>query len=345
MIKRGGNIATKVHYEVDPYNRLILDRPDSKYSGLPRFRKAIDGRFSLDRSNDLIYQVKAPVSEGENIPHQIKLKGDWSLTDGHKLRFTLNKFGRQTLGDQLMLEGGVLDTGGNSLLFAVTTTSKLGTRTTYVLELGGVWKADMRNRLTFHVRRESGRYDILKFNGAWEINKRNKIVYRYESARLSTKLRRVHTLEFDGYWDIKDRYRVSYLLGAGSGSSFEFKTSAGIFREDYIKYEAGIALAGYARPVERAITLFGRWFLKKDIGVVFELKHMDKKTREIVFGADLKATGSNTVSVRLKSSDDKDMGATLELSRKIFSGEGEILLRALASGTERAIYAGAAWRW
>lgn len=254
--------------------------------------------------------------------------------------------GRQTLGDQLTLEGEILDAGENSLLFALTTTTKRHIDTTYVLELGGIWKADKQNRLTFHVRKESGRYDILTFNGAWEISKQNKIVYRYENADLAKKKRRVHTLEFDGYWDIGDKYRISYSLGAGTDSSFDFNTSAGIFKEDYIKYELGIGLKGYARPVERVITLFGRWFLKEDVGVVFELKYADKKTRQIVFGADFKISGKDTVALRLKSSgDDKDIGATIELSRKIFKGDGEVFLRALVSGREDAIYAGAAWRW
>lgn len=335
-----------MRYEVDPYNRLILDRPSSKYSNLPRFRKAIDGRFLLDGSNNLTYNVKAPVSSGDNIPHQIRLKGDWSLDDGHRLQFTLNKFGRQTLGDQLTLAGEIIDAGENSILFAVTTTSKRDTRTTYVLELGGVWRADKRNRLSFHVRRESGRYDILTFNGAWEVDNNKRIVYRYESSDLVTKSRRVHTLEFDGYWDIQDKYRISYLFGAGTDSSFEFKTSAGIFSKNYIKYEMCVGIAGSARPVKRTVSLFGRWFLKKDTGVVFEFKYADKKTREIVFGADFKITGGNTVSLRLKSSeDDKDIGATLGLSRKIFKGDGEAFLCALVSGRQMAIYAGAAWRW
>lgn len=313
---------------------------------MPRFRKALDGRFSLDKSNSLTYLVKAPVSEGENIPHQVRLKGDWSLTDDHRLRFTLNKLGRQTLGDQLTLEGEILDAGKNSLYFAVTTTSKLNTQTTYVLELGGIWRADKRNRLSFHVRRESGRYDALIFNGAWEIDKNNKIVYRYENSDLAKKSRRVHTLEFDGYWDIRDRYRISYSLGAGTDSSFDFKTSAGIFKENYIEYEVGLGLKGYARPVARVVTLFGRWFLKEDIGVVFEFKYADKKTRQIVFGADFKITGKDTVSLRLKSGeDDKDIGAAVELSRKIFKGDGEVFLRALVSGREQALYAGAAWQW
>ncbi len=156
----------------------------------------------------------------------------------------------------------------------------------------------------------------------------------------------MHTLEFDGHWDIKDRYRISYSLGAGTNSSFDFKTAAGIFKENYIKYELGIGLTGYARPIGRTIALFGRWFLKKDAGVVFELKYADKKTREIIFGADFKITGRDTVSLRLKTgAGDKDIGATLRLSREIFNGDGEMFLRALASGREQAVYAGGAWGW
>lgn len=306
----------------------------------------MDGRFSLDRSGNLVYQVKAPVAEGRNIPHQVRLKGDWFLAGGHRLGFALNKWGRQTLGDQLILEGEIIDASENSLLFALTATTKRGECTTYVLKLDGVWRADSRNRLSFHVKRESGRYDILTFNGAWETDKRNKIVYRYETADLATKKRRVHTIVFDGHWAIKDRYRISYLLGAGTDSSFEFRAGAGIFKDSYIKYELGVGVTGYARPVGRAIMLYGRWFLKEDVGVVFELKYADKKTREIVFGADFKLTGRDTVSLRLKSSrDDKDIGATLELSRKAFKGDGEIFLRALVSGREKALFAGAAWRW
>ncbi|MCX5680507.1 MAG: hypothetical protein NTZ95_07715 [Candidatus Omnitrophica bacterium] len=246
----------------------------------------------------------------------------------------------------MTFEGEILDTSENSLLFALTTTTRLNTRTTYALELGGIWKADKRNRLSFHVKRESGRYDILTFNGVWELDKRNKLVYRYESANLVTKKRRVHALEFDGYWDVRDKYRIFYSLGASSESSFEFKAGAGIFKENYIKYEVGIGLKGYVRPVERVITLFGRWFLKEDVGVVFEIKCADKKTRQIIFGADFKITSKDTVSLRLKSSeDDKNIGVTLELSRKIFKGEGEIFFRTAFAGREQAVYAGAAWRW
>ena len=193
----------KIRYEIDPYNRLILGDSGAK-SDLPKFRQIIDGQFKIDEDNSLSYRVKSPLPEDGNIPyrslqgnsgtgqvpHQIKLKGQWSLTDDHELRLTLDGQGRQTFGDRITLQGEILDVNESSLLFAVTTTTKEATRSTYLLNLTGIWKADEFNRLSFHIKKESGRYDILTFNGVWEINKNHEIIYQYEKARLIRKKKR-----------------------------------------------------------------------------------------------------------------------------------------------------------
>ena len=335
----------KVRYEVDPYNRLVAVGSGGK-SGVSRFRKALDGQFKLDENNNLSYHIKAPLEEGAQIPHQINFKGEWSLTDKHELRLTLNKLGRETLGDQVTLQSQILDVNKNSLLFAITTTTKENTQSTYVLNLGGSWKADENNRLTFHVRREKGAYDILTFTGAWEIGKNNQITYQYEKAELLRKKSQTHTLVFKGYWDIKEKARISYVLSADTDSVFSFMTSAGVFKEDYIKYEAGIILKRRVKPVVRTIKLFGKWKLKKDIGLVFEVEYEGGKAKEIVFGADARLTDKDTVSFSLKDDlENKDLGVELELSHEILKGDGEAFLRALASRREIALYAGAAWRW
>ena len=68
--------------------------------------------------------------------------------------------------------------------------------------------------------------------------------------------------------------------------------------------------------------------------------------KAIVFGADVKLTGKDTVSFRLKrGADNKDIGASLELSHHLLKGDGEAFLNALVSRGESAIYAGAAWSW
>lgn len=335
----------KVRYELDPHNRLVLDKSGGK-SDLPKFRKVLDGQFKTDQDNNLSYHIKAPLSEGENIPHQIKLKGEWSLTDNHELRLTLDKQGRETFGDQITLQGEILDVNETSLLFAVTTKTKEDTQSTYVLNLGGSWKADENNRLSFNVKKEKGAYNILTFNGVWEINKNHQIIYQYEKAVLIRKKRRTHTLTFKGYWDIKDAFRISYVLSENTNSVFDFKTSAGIFKEDYIKYELGIGLTDREEPITKTFILFGKWNLKKDVGLTFEIEYENKKTRAIVFGVDARLTDKDTISFRLKNEiENKDIGVNLELSRKILKGDGEAFLRFLKSKRESSIYAGAAWRW
>lgn len=335
----------KIRYEIDPYNKFIVTGSDKK-SGLPEFRKVADGSFKLDENNELSYHLKAPYAQDEDMPRQIKIKGSWSLTKDHNLRVTLDASARETFGDQITLEGEILDVNKNSLLFAVTTTTKDGVQSNYVLNLYGRWRADADNRISFHVRRESGRFDILFFSGAWELGDNYQIVYQYEKASLVRKKRESRVLAFKGFWDIKDAFRISYLLAGDSDFSLDFKASASVFKDDYIKYELGMGLSVDQTPAKRTITLFGRWNVKKDSCLTFEVKCQNNKINGIEFGAQARLTDSETVSFKLKDSiSDKDMGITLELSRKMLAGDGEAFIRFLKSNKESAVYLGAACRW
>jgi hypothetical protein len=335
----------KIRYELDPRNRLVIDR--SGLVGLPKFRQVLDGRFRLDENNDLSYHIKAPLAGSGGMPNQLKLRGEWSLTDNHDLRLTLDKEFRNTFGDQVTLHGEILDVDKASILFAVTTRTKSGARSTYILNLEGAWKADENNRLSFHVRKESGRNDVLTFNGAWEIGGNHGIVYQYEKADLSTKRKRTHALRFKGYWDIKDEFRISYVLGRGTDSVFDFSASAGIFKEDRIEYELGISLAGRRRPVSRTITLYGKWNLKNGLGLSFAVEYEGlAKTRAIVFDAEGRLTDRDTVIFRLKNQPHRRwIDAQLELSRRMLKGDGEAFIRLLKAGPESVVYVGSAYRW
>jgi len=334
----------KIRYEIDPHNRLILK--SGKKSGLRRFRKILDGRFKTDENNTLSYHIKAPRPGEESIPHQVRLKGKWSLTGDHELSLAMNKLGRQTLGDKITLRAEILDVKANSILFAVTTKTKKNTKSTYILNLKGRWRADKNNRLSFWVKKEKGAYDILTFNGAWEINRRNEIIYQYERAELIRKRKRAHTLTFKGRWDIEDKLRISYVLNKDTNSAFRFKTAAGVFKEGYIKYELGIGISGKSAPVRRAVVLFGRWKIKKGVGLLFEVEYENKKMRAIVFAAEAGLTNRDTILFKLKKDiENRDIGVNLEISRKTLKGDGEAFIRALKSGRESSIYAGTARRW
>ncbi|UCD55294.1 MAG: hypothetical protein JSV93_00415 [Candidatus Omnitrophota bacterium] len=346
-------MKTKYRYEIDPHNRLVVKEIVKKKKGKTvrfrktgpaYFRKVLDGRFRLDKNNILSYHVKAPAPRDVNIPHQVKLKGKWSLTGNHDLRLTLDKWGRQTFGDQLTLQGNIIDINKNSILFAVTTRTKEGVQSTYALKFHGIWQADKCNRLTFIAKKREGKHDILAFNGIWEINKNYEIIYRYQKAQFIRKLKKIHTLTFKGHWNIKDKCRISYIMDRNTNSVFNFRTGLGLFRDNYIKYEVGIGLSHRAKPVKQTITLFGKWKIK-NTRLIFEVEYENSKVHAIIFGAEAKLTGKDTVSFKLRNHINKDISANLKLSHKILKGEGEAFIRSLKSKRESAIFAGAARKW
>lgn len=330
----------KLKYEFDPHNRLTV-----KSSSLLGVRKVLDGQFKISEHNNLAYHIKAPIPGDIKAPHQLKLKGNWSLTKDHQLCLTLDKWRRRTFGDQLKLQGEIIDVQKNSLLFAVTTRTKDDMPSTYILELSGSWQADEHNRLTFSVDKERGSADSLTFAGAWQINENYQIIYRYEQAQMLRKAKKIHTLIFKGYWDIKERARLSYIIDCDSGSGFDFKTSAGIFKDNYIKYELGVGLSRKKQPIKRVITFFGKWQVKKNIGLVFEVQQEEKRIQAIVFGAEARFTDKGTVSFKLTDNLNRAIGGEVELSQNIFDGYGQAFLRLLKSKQESAILAGSGWRW
>lgn len=335
----------KVKYGIDPHNKLIIDQTKRK-TKLPGFRRILDGEFKVNKNNTLIYHIKSPLPHDINAPHQVKLRGRWSLTENHSLRFTLDKWRRQTFGDQLILRGDIIDVNKNSVEFSVTTRTKDSVRSTYVLKLRGRWQADKHNRLGFMVKKEHQRYDTLTFNGAWQINKNHEIIYQYQKARLIRKLKKIHTLTFKGYWDIKEKMRVSYVIDRNTNSVFDFRTRLAIFKDNYIKYEIGIELSRRMRPVKQTITLFGRWKVKKDVGLAFEVKYGNRKIQAIVFGAEVKITNRDTILFKLKNDvDNEDIGIKLELGHKILKGDAQAFIRLLKSKRESVVLIGAGLRW
>lgn len=325
----------KVKYEVDPQNRLV-----KKSEGLRGIRRVLDGQFKAGRNNMLVYHIKTPVPYDTKAPHQVKLKGNWSLTKDHQLRLTLDKWQRQTFGDQLTLQGEIIDVDKNSLLFAVTTRTKQDITSIYAFKLCGCWQADKRNRLTFRVDKGGENFDTLVFGGGWQIGKNYEIIYRYEKEDLLRKKKRIHNLIFKGRWDIRDRYRLSYVIDKSSDSVFDFKTGLGIFEDNYIKYELGIGLSQRKRPLKRSVIFFGKWKIREAVGLVFEVEEDNRKIQQITFGAKARFKDKNTLFFNLRNSLNKGIGAQLQLSRDIFKKDGQAFLRLLETKEELVILAG-----
>lgn len=337
----------RLRYEIDPHNRLVVNQTGRK-TRFGRFRRVLEGRFKTGPDNSLVYHIKAPmvgVSPTLKEPHQVKLRGRWSLNKNYDLVLTLNKWRRQRPGDELTLQGEIISAEADSLLFAVTTRSKKDLPSTYILKLQGIWQADKNNRLTFRVKKGKGKYDTLTFDGIWEVDKSHRIVYRYEKSYLKRKKRLKRALTFKGFWDITKRSRLSYRLSLDGKSTFDFRTALGFLAEDYIKYEIGIGVSDKEQPVKRIIILSGRWRIKKDTGLLFEIEYDKGKTRAIIFGAEAKLTKRDNIEFRLKNRLGRDLGMELKLSRRLLKADGQTFLKLLKSKKESSIYVGSAWRW
>ncbi len=326
----------KSKYEIDPHNRLVR---------LHNFRRVLSGKFKTGKNNTLIYSVNDPFPRGAKIPHQVKLRGKWSLSGRRRLTLTLDKRGRRASGDKLTLTGDIVRVDKDTLFFAVSTQTKKSTRSTYCLKLKGSWRADRHNRLTFRVKKEHGRHDILILDGIWEVNRHHQVIYRYEKAHLIRKSKKIHTLVFKGHWNITDDAGISYVFDGNTKSKFSFKTSARIFRKNYIKYKIGIGLSRKAPPVGRTVTLFGSWKVRRGKELAFEIKYKNGKIHAIVFSADMKLTSGDTVLFRLRSESGRDLSANVKLSRGIMKGNGQAYVKGLKSRKEAAVYAGAVFGW
>jgi len=250
----------KIRYEIDPHNRLVYEKTGRK-SEVRGFRTVVDGKFVIDKDNQLSYHLKkSQGSYGERIePQQLKLKGKWALNNDHNLVLTLDKWGNQIAGNKLTIKSELIDAKANKLSFTLATKDFSEKRKLYILQLEGVWEADKNNRLSFKIKKEQDRTDKLIFKGAWEVNKQNEIIYTYTKAFLKSGEKITKTITLKGYWDITEKCRISYVLDKEINSQFEFEVSLGKPNKKRLEYEVGIGV----RPTKRTISFFGKWKVSK----------------------------------------------------------------------------------
>jgi hypothetical protein len=196
------------------------------------------------------------------------------------------------------------------------------------------------------VRRERGRHDVLTFEGAWDLSRGNEIAYRYEKSAMIRRKKTVHTLILRGRWAIRRRGFVSYEMAAGSAHTIDFRASAGVCSEAYIKFEIGIRAALRRLPVVRSLALYGRWNIRKGSGLYFEVRRPYGGTYAIELGAQARLTDRDTVLLSLTGSESgRDLGLSLELSRLLLQGSGASFVKLISSNREKAVLAGAGMRW
>jgi hypothetical protein len=328
----------KIRYEIDPHNRLVYEKTGKK-SDVPRFRTVLDGKFEIDKDNHITYHVKK--SQVSDIPQQLKLKGKWALDKDHNLVLTLNKWGNQIAGNKLTIESELIDAKDNMLSFAVTSKDSENHTHIYIVKLGGRWQADKYNRLSFDVEKEKGITDRITLKGAWEVNKQNEIIYTYEKSTRGKEEKTTKTVTLKGYWEIAGKHRIIYVLNKEIESELDFKVSVGKPADRGLQYELGVGVV----PSKKTITLFGRWKVSKNLGLLFEMPYEEGKVHSVVLGGWGKLGKNHKLELRLENKIGEDLGIDVKLSRKILEGQGEAFIRALKSKEEVSVVAGVGFRW
>lgn len=333
----------KVRYEIDPHNRLIA-KISRRRSGPPQFRYVIDGEFKTSPSNTLIYHIKSPskaVLKDLDLPYQVRIDGTWSLTKNYDLRLSFDKCELEGFRNDVTLKGEIVSANADSLLFAVTKKTGDGSGETRVLRLEGIWQADRDNRLTFKVKKEGNKYDTLTFEGRWDINNNHKIVYKYSKGGKKNE----KTILFEGFWNITKKDIITYHLDFMNRSLFNFRVGRGSVSNDSIKYEMGIGLEARERPAKKYLILYGKWNIRKRVGVVFEIDYGGGNKGGINFGAEARLTPDSKIRFDLRTETGEPLGLSLTLSKTILKGEGELYSKALFSEKEKAVYIGGGFKW
>ncbi|MBU1147451.1 MAG: hypothetical protein KKD11_03785 [Candidatus Omnitrophica bacterium] len=261
-------MKSKVYYEVDTHNRLIIKSPPKK-SNLKRFRSVAEGQFKTDGKNKLYYEVFK--SSKSDTPQKIKFSGKYSLDKKHNLVYTLDKWSNQCEGNQIRLKTKLMDAGENEIMFLVQSRDpSKGKRRIYTMKLHGKWQADKNNRLCFGIERSK---DSLTLSNAWQINKNNEIVYRYG--------RQPETVTLKGKWEIKDKHRLGYVLDKRLDSGFDFRTSLGQVvpkrKKIYTRFDIAIELSKRKR-ITRKLIFTGKLKLNKAKDLILEFSPRRKTT-------------------------------------------------------------------
>ena len=248
-------MKSRVYYEVDPHNRLVVKSLPKK-SNVKKFRKVVEGRFKTDEKNRLYYEVFK--SSKSNIPQKIKFSGKYSLDMRHNLNYTLDKWGNQYAGNRLRLKTVIMDANSNRIVFIVNSKKSI-----YTMKLQGAWHADKNNRLAFGIDKQG---DELTLSNAWKVNKHNEIIYRYGKDPREISLK--------GSWDIKNKHRLSYLIDKRRDSGLDFRASFGQIvpkkKRTYLKFDVIIDVSK-RKKIKRKITFCGTCRLTKNRKILLEL--------------------------------------------------------------------------
>jgi len=268
--------------------------------------------------------------------------GKWSLTPNHDLKLSLRQAKNQPFRDTITLQGKVISVDANELVFAARTRTEEELDSIRLVKLGGVWRADDQNRLTFLVKKGKEE-DPLTFEGGWELGERHEILYRYQKRDLSTGVKTEELLSFRGVWDIDEKDHLTYRLDLDGKSRFDFQATLQspslLEKKGEIRYQVGIRLSGQ-KTLLREVILFGKWKVSKDFSLSFEVAYDEGRRHAIFFNTTYRLNEKNELIFSLKDQKGKGLGVEVTFTQSFFEEEGKAFLRLYKDAVESRLEGG-----
>lgn len=307
----------------------------------------LSGEFELLSGTELLYQPVNPSDYQDllNKEHKIIVSGEWEINDNHDLVFLISESLRERLGREILFKGEFLKAEAGELDFTYRIRSVEGKEGIRTFRFFGKWEADKNNRLTFVLNRSAGRTQALTLNGAWKINKRHEIVYTYRKQQLKTKVKKTKRLVFRGKWDLSQNRSVSYVLQGDSAEKFRFRLALStpiiLANKNEIRFQIGIEVTGRRYSKLREIVLFGKWKLKRDLSLAFEVEYRQGVWHEMTFEVKYRLNKQSQIEAELFAENQQDLGLSLTLSRSFFDDDGDFFLTLEKSLHETRLEVGA----
>lgn len=306
----------------------------------------LDGEFELlsDYTLNYIPAHTDPYQGLFNQDHKINIKGFWEIDSNHDLRFKIQESLRERFGRELVFKGEFLKAEAGELDFTYKIRNRDGKLSLRTFRFFGKWDADENNRLKFTLNKSKGSTESLTLNGAWRTGKRHELIYTYRKQVLKTKTKKTKRIVLRGYWNIAGKRKAEYVLEGDSGERIRFRlaysTPIILANKNEIRFQIGIEVTGRRRSATREIVLFGKWKLKRDLSLSFEVEYRNGEWHSLNFTAKYRLNAQTQIEAALTARNGDDLDVSITLTREFAASEGEAYLSLTRSLTGGAVEGG-----
>ncbi len=341
--------SPKYQYWIDDFNRLVIQKK-SKSGRLLGKSEVLNGRFELTQEKYLRFKLKTPSAILQDVlvrsnQTTLNLKGNWSLTSSHKLKYKLHR----SLGE-LLFSTELIQYNKNKFVFSVTTKDNPKTFSTRLFQFDGFWQVDKNNRIVFTTIHRKSKRDRFLFQGLWELNRNHQIIYRYSLEQLKARKKKEQTLILKGSWRFVKKGFLDYSLKGDAQSRFRFRaqfTSHSHIRKDRSKlvFKVGVLVLGRKKRALKTIELFGRVVFYQKLTLGFEIEYERGVWEESKFHVLYKPKKGSEVKLELLNGRGKSLGIQMVFSQQLLQERGDFFVQAKKQGKEQSVFTGVRIPW